>query len=109
MSSIEERATRKTLAKAQASLRLSSAIDVVAERLLAAQQGEGDGPTEAQLEALRRRHLEYEALDRAQRETWELARESPYEGIVSSISKYVYRLTLFTAACVVLWRWLAGA
>lgn len=109
MQGYDQRAQHKTLASNQASLRLSAAANAVAERLLAAQHGRGEGPTEAQLDELRRRHLEFEALDRAQREAWQLVRSNPLGEIAGTVATCAYRLTVFAAACVVLWRYFGHA
>jgi hypothetical protein len=104
--SLEDEALQKGLAASDASLHLSSALRPVTEQILAAGRGEAEWPSEAQLEEVRRRYVVYKALDDDQAKTWSAIRDNPYSEMLGYVALAVYRLTVFAAACVVVWRYL---
>ena len=62
-------------------------------------------PSEEQLALLRRRYLEYRALEDDSRKLWSLADNASTFEDFRLVLKFLYRLAVFAAALVILWQW----
>ncbi len=106
------RATTAGMASSHASMRLSDwrgrverKYATAASRTLA---DEGE-PSDAELTNLRNRYIEFRALDDNSKALLALARADHWiTGVTASICSGVYRLTLFVAALIVIYRWHYG-
>ncbi len=104
-------AQKLTLAAGAVSLQFSQIVYRVADKKLrqreapSEEEGDSSSPTPSELEALRHRFLEYQALKAASESAWSNLRQ-PLPGLlmVAKFSMGVYRLTVFCAACVVLYQ-----
>ena len=107
-----QRAQKLTRAAGVASLLLSTIVDDVADKRLrereatTAEEAERWSPTEAELQALRHRFIEYQALDAAGLSAWRPFREHYAADLISVAIKAVYRLIVFCAACVVIYQFI---
>lgn len=107
-----QRAQELTRAAGAASLLLSTMVNRVADKRLrereatTAEEAERWTPTEAELQALRHRFIEYQALDAAGLSAWRPFREHWAVDLIGAAMKAVYRLAVFCAACVVIYQFI---
>lgn len=107
-----ERSQELTLAAGAASLLLSTAVNRVAKKRMrereatTAEEADHWAPTEVELQALRQRFIEYQALDEAARSSWRLSREHPTLELMVTAAKAAYRIVVFSAGSVVLYQFI---
>lgn len=102
-----QRAQELTRAAGAASLLLSTMVKRLREReATTAEEAERWTPTEAELQALRHRFIEYQALDAAGLSAWRPFREHWAVDLIGAAMKAVYRLVVFCAACVVIYQFI---
>jgi hypothetical protein len=104
---LQERAMMAAAASNTTSTRLNGVMDRVIRKLQS--ETEEVSPTEAELAMLRERYLEHRAVDDEQKRLWCMYRSpSGRFEMFAIFVKMLYRLTLFAAAVVILYRAIMG-